>query len=502
MAVLPLAEWCPDKPDLATATDIALNVIPRTKDSYGPVNDLAAYSASALDSACIGAVTVQDVDQTVSIFAGTSEFLYQMTALSSSWVDVSGASYSTAEGDSWRFELYGRNVYATNFGDPIQYFLQGTSVIFADLSVDAPQARFLCTPKNFLMAGNTYDPVGGLAPARLWWSAAGDPALWPTPGSALAQQTMSDYNDFSGSYGEITGLVDSLASADVAIFFRHAVWRGIYVGPPDVFDFFPAENVRGCPCPNGVVVVGAMVYYPGEDGFYVFDGSQSMPIGADKFDKWFWQNVNIGYLWNVIGAADVVNKAVIWIFPSVNSSSGVPDTALVYRWDIQRASIFECSADWITRFLSFGATLDTLDSLGYPVLDTIPYSLDSRVWIGGALQMGGINAAHQLAYFSGDTLAAQVGTQTVQLTPSRKSWVSSARPLVQLSSGTPTISIGARNTLYDALVFGPAVPPDVNGECPQRSDNRYHEAVLAMPAGSAWTHMSGIDVTAEPSGER
>lgn len=503
MTVMPFPEWRPDLPDLADATALALNVIPKTSQSYGLFASLNPYGSSALDGPCIGAITSINSEGTVSVWAGTEDKLYRMIASSLNWIDVSRvAGYTTAFGDTWHWALYSDKIFATNFADPIQSFLQGTDTIFSDLSADAPNARYMCTPKNFLMVGNTFDAIGGIAPNRVWWSASGDPTSWPAPGSALAQQEQSDFNDFQGSFGQITGLVDSLAGADVAIFFEQAVWRGVYVGPPDVFDFFPAENVRGCRCPNGIVPLGAVVFYPGVDGFYMFDGSTSTPIGVDKFDQWFWATVNQAFLWNVIGAADVVNRAVIWIFPSTLSSTGLPDTALVYRWDLQRASYCQFNAEWLMRVLSFGVTLDSFFGLGFTQLDTIPYSLDSRVWIGGALQLGAINASHMLAYFSGPALAAQIATSTVQPTPGALSWVSGARPLVQLNTGAFTIAVSGRNNLYDPITYGPPVAPNSMGECPQRVDARYVSALMGIAAGASWSHASGVDGDAQPSGWR
>lgn len=503
MPVIPFPEWRPDLADMSNATDIALNVFPRTAQSYGPFNGLNSYSSNALDGPCIGAIASEAIGGTISVWAGTTDKLYQMTALSTAWNDVSVlGGYSTATGDVWHFAYYNNYIFTTNFAQPIQFFLQGTSTLFAELSVDAPNARYMCTPKNFLMVGNTFDPVGGLNPARIWWSASGDPLSWPAPGSALAQQDQSDFNDFQGSFGRITGMVDSLAGADVAIFFERAVWRGVYVGPPDVFDFFPAENVRGCVCPNSIVAVGNLVYYRGVDGFYAFDGAQSQGIGVDKFDQWFQENVNPAFLWNVVGAADPLNRAILWIFPSLLSSSGIPDTILIYRWDIQRGTYCQLSAEWLTRLLSFGVTLDTFGALGFNNLDTIPYSLDSRVWVGGAIQLGAVDANHKLAYFSGPTLAAQIATSTVQATPGKLSWVSGARPMVQLTTGTPTIAIAGRNNVYDPIVYGADIPPNSMGDCPQRSDARYQSALLKIPANSAWTHATGVDIDAQPSGER
>ena len=683
--ILPMAEFCPDLPDLAEATSIAVNVIPITPESYGPFPSLAPYSTNAMDGQCIGALSVQGDDLTIYLFAGTADKLYEMTATTPTWGDVSGGSYSTAQGDNWEFDLFNNSIVATNFGNPIQSFALGVSTTFGPLftapawtvataygtigelvlangnryiltqagtsaatgtgpsgtgagivdgavagsawmnstvystigeevsangniyslataglsaasgtgptgvgagisdgvtatawatshsypttgvfvqnagniyilitagmsagsggptgtgsnisdntcvwdfviqaaavwnfsataaaiwnyqSSAPPQARRMCTPKNFLMVGNTEDPVGGLGPQRIWWSANGDATTWPAPGSNAAIEGQSDFNDFEGNFGEITGLVDSLANADVAIFFRHAVWRGLYAGPPVVFDFFPTENVRGCPAPNSIIVLGSVVLYLGEDGFYTFDGAVSTPIGADKFDNWFFANVNQGYLFNVVGAANVPNKLAMWGFPSQAASGGIPDTILLYRWDIGRASYISVGSggvEWIMRALSWGVTMDGMPALGYTDTDTLPASLDSSIWVGDAAVIAAVNGAHELAYFTGPNLPAQVATQTKQLTPGRRTYVQSARPLVDLSTGTPTIAFAARVDLYDPETFGTAVAPDVSGECPQRSDGRYHNALVQMPLGALWTHIIGVDTTFVPGGFR
>lgn len=561
--IIPVAEWKPDMPDLSAATSIANNVVPATSESYGPFNSVAAYSSNVLDGPCIGATASQAPDLTIQIFAGTTDKLYEITGSTNAWVDVSGSAYTTAPGDNWYFHQFAGEVIATNYAQTPQLFTPGVSTVFGPLmtapawaqstlyntlgvqrlangnrytlvgtgtsassgtgpsttvagiadgtavwdyqSGPPPNARYLATPKNFLMLGNTSDPIGGLGPQRVWWSINGDATSFPAPGSNAAIQGMSDFNDFRGDLGQITGLVDSLAYADAAIFFRHAVWRGLFVGPPDVFDFFPAENVRGCPCPNSIVPLGSLVYYRGEDGFYSFDGNTSTPIGADKFDRWFLANVNQAYPQNVIGAPDVVNRAIVWIFPSLYSGDGTPDTGLIYRWDIQRAAMITFGPGvvaWVMRLLSLGVTLDGFAALGFNDLDTIPASLDSSAWIGGALQLGAVDGAGHLAFFNGPVMAAQVGTNTVQLTPGRRSFVQSARPLVQITAGVPSIAVAGRVNLYDPEVFGTAVPPDVSGECPQRVDARYHDAMVTIPAGSAWTHIGGVELSYVASGTR
>ena len=498
MPVMPLAEYAPDSPDLSPYTSVMSNVVARTPESYGPIQSLASYSTNSLDGQCLGAVCVQDVDLSIKILAGTVDELYMMTAAATTWASVGGSTYTTAAGDSWNFALFNRTIIATNFTNPMQSYVMGTSTTFGNLASAAPQARHICTPKTFAMVGNTYDSVGGYAPGRIWWSVAGDCTSWPTPGSSAAQQGMSDYNDFPGEQGAVEGLVASLLNADVAIFFRHAIWRGVFTGPPDVFDFFPADTARGTPAPNSIVPLGGLAYFLGDDGFYAFDGATSTPIGTNKVDKTFYASVNRAAMQSVIGAADIANKTIVWIYPT--GAATIPNAALIYRWDIQRWSPMTVTAEWIARFMSFGMSMDSMPSMGYTDVDTLPFSLDDPTWVGGALQMGAVDGNHNLAFFGGPNMAAQMTTQAIQLTPGRRSFVQGARPLTDAT--TPTVAFSARQNFFDAETFGIESALNVMGDCPQRSDGRYHRGRITIPAGVVWTEASGLDVTAIPGGWR
>ena len=537
MPQLMVAEWRPDMPDLASATNIAINVVPATEQSYGPFPLLQNWSSNVMDLPCLGAISIYE--ETFPVFFGTHDKLYKTVGFTTAIVDVSaiGTPYQVADGDNWRFAYYGGSVFATDYTDVIQAYDIVFSFNFAPLftgtawtpstgystvgqqviangnrytlvvagtsagsggpsgtgvgivdgtaqwnyeSSPPPKAAFICTPKNFLMVGRTVDPVGGTGLARIWWSVSGDPTSWPAPGSEASIQGMSDFNDFEGNIGEVTGLVDSLANADVAILFRHGIWRGNFVGPPDVFDFFPIENARGCPASNSIVPYGPLVYFLGEDGFYKFDGAQSISIGVDKFDAWFWKTIKPNSLNMVIGAADVPAKSIMWAFPSGAAPSGLCDTILVYRWDIQRASYIDLAdapIEWLMRATNF--------------------------FQRGNVAVGAVNNVNSFGFFFGNNnMAAQVATQTVQLTPGRRSYFQSARPLVDLTSGTPTVAVSGRVNLYHPEVFGPDVAPDVSGECPQRNDARYHDVLIKIPEGSTWTHIEGVDATFIGGGTR
>jgi hypothetical protein len=222
--------------------------------------------------------------------------------------------------------------------------------------------------------------------------------------------------------------------------------------------------------------------------------------------------LNQTYLNHVIGAADPVSQVVFWIFPSTSSSNGDPDTVIMYNWAINRWSYGYVSADWILSVLSFGTSLDGLDALYPGGLDTIPYSLDSHVFVGGAVQLGAIDTAHKLSFFSGTNTAAQIATSTASLFPGEpdqqtgglrpgmRGFVRSVRPLIE--GGSPTVAISVKNTLSDALNWGSDIPVNFMGEAPQRKDGRYVTGLVKLAAGDVWDHFQGIDVEADAGGWR
>lgn len=542
MTIMPVAEFMPDMPDLAEATTIAQNVIALTPASYGPMRDLYPFSNAIVvnDHQILGMGAAAAVDLTQYFFTGVNKSLYMIPGGSTSFSNVSGATYA-AYPENWRFAQFKQLMLATDFNDPIQSYTMGSGGVFGNLSATAPRARHIAVAKNFVIVGNTSDPVGGDNPARMWWSAYNDPTNWPTPGSVTAQQTQSDYNDMNGPMGAITGLAPNLAGCDCAVFFERGVFRMIYAGPPDVFDFYPAASVRGTTASNSVVSLGQIVYYLGEDGFYAFDGNTSVPIGANKVDKWFLANADLTTNtyggapsltpWNndklVIGAADVNNKAIIWLFrllsdPLPSYGFPAPTTMLIYRWDIQRWSIASLPTQWICRVPSPATT--TPSTLA-------PVSISQghlQLAAMSPLQAGTNNS--YLSYFNGAFLTAQVGSKVVQIVPDSRAMLTGVRPLVNSGQqsdlateagdtlvteagdaiGTEdysvaiTVAVSARATYQDAEVFGADTPLDIIGNASFRADGRYHRARITVDAHTTgiWSQLAGFDVAASKSGQR
>lgn len=492
---LPVVEWAPDMPALQSQASVNVDgVLPLTADSYGPLASLQPYSA-ALNKQCLGAAAFIDTGGNVTTFCGDANDLYSLVPGSTdqSIVSKTSGGYSCPSDGQWNFAQFGTRVIATDFSDAQQSYVLGTSTAFADLSADAPKARYSAIIKSFYMVANTFDSTNGDQPQRVWWPANNDPPNWPTPGTAAAAEVESDFVDIVGPGGWNQGIVGNLGTSDGALFQEHAVWRIIYEGPPATFGFYPAEGVRGTPAPNSLVQLGNQVYYLGEDGFYRFDGTSSFPIGTNRVDKTFFKNLDQSHFDKVIGAADPVNKIVVWAYPSTSASSGIPDSLLIYHWQLNRWSQASATVETIARLLSFGYTLDELGTvLGYTI-DNLPFPLNSRAWTGGKLLLGAFDTSHKLNYFSGSPVAATVDTAEIQPIPGRRAVLSRVRPLVD--GGSPSVSIGTRNRTMDAITFGSAVSVDAIGSCPVRAEGRYHRARVSMAAAdTGWTHIEGIQL--------
>ncbi len=512
--ILPVAEYAPDMPDYQSSESSNVNnVYPRTPRSYGPINSPSPFSG-ALATRCQGAYFGLDSSGNVAGFAGDSQDLWEMTAATSpAWSSVSKSAhaYNIAGDAQWKFTIFGTRVIATNLADPVQSFILGSSSIFADLIVtaNAPKATFAAVVKSFLVLGHTTDATYGLQPQRVWWSRNGNPTAFDDPGATataqLAAQYQTSYQDLLGDNGHITGIVGNLGNADGAVFMDHAVWRMIWAGGSVVFDFFPAQGVRGCNASGSLAQLGDRVFGLLEDGFYIFDGAQAMPIGANKVDKTFFADVDAQYLSNVSAAIDPVNKLYIVLYPGAGHNGVNCNKMLMYNWQLGRwsgAIPIPAGAEFIMRALSFGYTLDQLYTiLGYQ-LDTLPYPLDSNVWTGGSLLLGIFDTLHKLNFFTGTPLAATVETSEVQPSPGQVTRFFNSRPIID-GSAMPSVSIGVRNRQVDTPSFGAAIPMSALGTAPQRILGRYARARITVPAGaSSWTNLSGVELEGAPAGGR
>lgn len=459
--IIPFGSWEPDLPALGnTGATTAKNVIPHGK-SYKKFPALTAFS-SALTAYCRGAYAAIDGDGAVSSYSGDASKLYRLVGMT--FTDSSKVGgYNTVSDSYWEFQQFGQSVIATNYDDTIQTIDIGDPQ-FADLTGTPPRARHVAAVRDFLVVGNTFDASDGAIPNRIRWPGIGTTTSW-----TVSAATQADYQDLQGNGGWVQSIIGGV---DVGyVFQERAIWRMNYVGSPIIFDIAKIEDARGALAPRGVIQVGPMVFFLADDGFYMLAGGQTIPIGSLKVDRTFLSELDDSYLHRVTSAAFPDLKVVLWSYPGSGSVDGTPSRIIMYNWVAQNWAIAEFNHELMYRAMTVGTTLEDLDSISGSI-DTLPYSLDSKVWMGGKLQISAFDTNHKQGYFTGTALDATLETGEVQLNPLGRAEITEVVPLVD--GGTHTAQMGTRETQAVTVTWGSASTENSSGICPVRSNSRYH----------------------------
>ena len=480
--MIPFGELAPDVADLNTGVaNVANNVIPGI-NSYNPMPSLEP-SSNALTNPCKGAVTMKDEDSVNYIYAGDKLALYNITGVTvTDYSKVGGYSDNT---ERWEFVKWENQVIASKLGDTPQVLTLGGTT-FADLAGTPPQGKTVTVIRDFVALGNTFDGVNGNKPIRVQWSGFNDETQW-TVGT-----NQSGFQDLEGSGGAIKKIVGGEYGT---IFQELAIWRMTYVGTPSIFQFDEIESGKGAVTGGAVVKHGANIYYLSNDGFYVLmNGTTSNPIGVNKIDKWFWNDVNQSYLENITGALAPSQGFILWSYPSMDSSDGTPDKVIAYNYKTDRWATGDVGAQVVFTGADSGYTLEDLDAFG--TVDTLTASMDSAVWKGGAFKISAFNTDNKLSFFSGTPLSGTVETGEIS-TDNRMTQLSSVRPAID---GTCTVRVATRNILTETPSNTPEISTDTTGKANFRTNKRYHR--IRVTTSGEFTNAIGVEADVKQRGKR
>lgn len=474
---LNFGEWLPDQPDLENGLVDALNCVSQAK-SYKHLRGLTNVS-SALDSRCLRAMVAKDSTGVISNFAGDAGKLYKLSV--GTYNDVSKAGGYAVE--SWEMAKFGNRIIATGLGEPMQYYDMGSSTLFADLPGTPPQAAHIAVVRDFIVVGNLVD--GGTEyPSRVQWSGFNSSENW-----GVNAAVQSDFQDLFGNGGTIQRIVPG----DYGVIFQEdSIWRMDYAGPPTVFRFDEVERGRGTRCPNSVTWLGDVVYYWGNDGFYVFNGAVSTPIGSEKVNRYILENYDSSRSIEFFGMVDRANDLVFWTYPKVTGGSEV----VIYNWVTQRWTRSNLSIQAFSEYADSGFTLDDLDAI-FTDIDSASFNVDSKEYRGGNITLGAFDSANKLSNFTGDYLTATLETGEFKFPNGSRVYVSSVRPLVE-GGGGYTVALGNRNRQTNTVTFGPSKSVNDLGECQFHNNVRFARFKVTLSGG--FEHAAGLEVFYKPAG--
>ena len=446
----------------------------------------ANHGYSIGDSVTVAAVANTGVNGTFIITAvpTLTTFTYANTGsdiISGADTGTITFQYVTPNNQRWRFTQFGNVLIGANGGNRLQGYNVDSSTNFSDLAADAPQSRYVTVVRDFVVSGYVNDST--IRANRVQWSALNDESSWTNSAT-----TQADFQDIPDG-GAVVGLTGGEFGL---VFMDRSIHRMSYVGSPLVFQFDNISRNQGCYEANSIIQYGGTSFFLSDDGFYACDGQQIIPIGNEKVNRFFFDDVDEGLLPLMSAAIDPARKLVIWAYASL--SSATVNKLLIYNYEIGKWTSGTTNASRVATSSTPSFTLEGLDVFGN--LDNIPTSFDSRIWLGGKMQFAGVKNT-KIITFSGENNTAYIETGDIEV-PGSTSAITLAKPIVDNGSGN--VALISRRLLNQPVVFGTQVVADAENRVSIRGVGRYHRLQLT-PTGQ-WKTTVGIDIDMNGLGSR
>ena len=472
-----LGEWMPDQSGISGALTDAKNVVSQAI-GYGPFPSAVSFSGTAAEN-LVSLYAAKNPDSTTQLFAAGSTKIYTLDGVGTLTLAKSGMT--TGLNDKVRFTQFGKTVISTNNADKLQAWTLGTSTSFADLSATAPVAKYITVVRDFVVVANTYESAEQKQ-YRVRWSAINDETDWTEN-----VNTQSDYQDIPDG-GQIMGIRGGEFGL---VLLERSIHRMSYVGTPFIFQFDNISRNKGCMVAGSIAQYQGITFFLSDDGFYMCDGQQVIPIGNEKVDRYFVDDASESDYNSMSSAVDPIRKLVIWNYVSIDGVRKL----MIYNFSTKKWTYADAGTDYISEASTTAVTLEQLDSINSSI-DGLTTSLDSRLYVGGKYFLGGTLGAKVYTY-TGTSLTGQISTGDIDL--GGPSVVTLARP--QVDNGSATIAIASRKLLNESVNYGTAVAADSENRVSLRSSGRYHRLQL-VPTGADWKNAVAIDVDVVGQGVR
>lgn len=469
-------EWMPDQSGISGSLTDAKNVVSQAI-GYGPFPTPVSFSSAAAEN-LTSLYAAKAPDSNTYFFAAGLSKIY--TVSGSGTLTQVNTGLTTGANDRVRFTQFGKSVIICNNADKLKSWVLGTSSTFAEVAATAPIAKYITVVRDFVVVANTLETTQ--QQYRVRWSAINDETDW-----VENVNTQSDYQDIPDG-GQIMGIRGGEFGL---VLLERSIHRMTYVGTPFIFQFDNISRNKGCMVSGSVAQYQGITFFLSDDGFYMCDGQQVVPIGAEKVDRFFLSDASETDYSTMSAAIDPVRKLVIWNYKSVDSVRKL----MIYNFQTKKWTYGDANTDYLGEASSGALTLEELDAISGS-LDALTTSLDSLLYIGGKYFLGGTYGTRVYS-FTGASLTGSIATGDIDV--GANSVVTLARPIVDNGSGS--LSIASRTLLNQSVTYGTSTAADSENRVSLRSAGRYHRLKLT-PTGAAWKTAVAVDVDVTPQGVR
>lgn len=419
--------------------------------------------------------TVLDADTfTISATAGGTAINTASTGTGTHYVT---STYSALSSDAqWQFAQFGNLVFATQKNAVLQVYNLSSSSAFADNSGSPPQASYISVVGRFLV-------LSGLLsnPYRIQWSGLNDTTNW-TSGTGS-----SDYQDFPDG-----GIVRGVAGGEFGTVFQdQAIRRMSYIPGSDII--FQIERIaqdQGLFAPYSIVRAGIYTFFHSAQGFFkIAPGGLPEPIGREKVDRTFFDDLDKTELRMFIGASDPRSTRAFWAYKSTSGVTELYDKIIGYDYVLDRWFTIDMTGEYLLGMSQPGITLENLDSLSASI-DALGASLDSFA-VSTQPLIAQFSSEHKMGFFLGSNLEATLETAE-QGTDGRRIYVNGFRPVTDASTFYGSASY--RETQQDTPTSTDEIVRNSRtGRCDLRRSTRYSRYKVRIPVSTLWTFAAGVE---------
>jgi hypothetical protein len=466
----------PDQSGISGSLTDAKNVVSQAI-GYGPFpTPVSLSNAAAENLTSLYAAKAPD-GNTVLFTAGLSKIY---TVGGSGTLTQVNTGLTTNANERVRFTQFGKSVIICNNADKLKSWVLGTSSTFTEVAATAPIAKYITVVRDFVVVANTLETTQ--QQYRVRWSAINDETDW-----VENVNTQSDYQDIPDG-GQIVGIRGGEFGV---VLLERSIHRMTYVGTPFIFQFDNISRNKGCMVAGSIAQYQGITFFLSDDGFYMCDGQQVVPIGAEKVDRFFLNDASETDYSTMSAAIDPVRKLVIWNYKSVDANRKL----MIYNFQTKKWTYGDANTDYLGEASSGALTLEELDAISGSI-DALTTSLDSLLYIGGKYFLGGTYGTRVYS-FTGASLTGSIATGDIDV--GANSVVTLARPIVDNGSGS--LSIASRKLLNQSVTYGTSTAADSENRVSLRSAGRYHRLKLT-PTGADWKTAVAVDVDVTPQGVR
>lgn len=427
-------------PDLDITTPNGLpscmNVVP-TSSGVGAINAFTPYDiGGSLVGDVNAAALIVGSDGTLRPFVSTATGVYEV--ISEAYVD---RFTHTTTPPAVSFAALGSVSLVANGVDPVAASTDQTQAF--DTITGAPVAHRLVTASGFAMA------LGyGNEPSAWWCSGLFDYTTWtPDQGTQAANGILYQ------TPGAITAGVNY--NDDVIVFKRDAVYRGRFVGVPNIWEWDVLSDAVGCVNQDAVCVTPNGVLFAGLADIYMLTGTNIQSLG-NVLRKWYARSLDTLQLASVKCQYDN-NLQVVYI--NFVAANGAP-YQLVYDLPTGRFGQADLSGmstnATVVAVFSYTKGTVTCDGLGtlYPSADAIDVPFNTPLWLADSAQSAcvgsdGLVYARQGDYADASVTLAAFGDPVTfsQLTKAMPLWTKAP------TAGSCSASLSSSNAYYTELAL-------------------------------------------------